>query len=312
MILKRINRSGRYNSLQLAGCNKDSRNKDIGILFDLHLGETVIINRLDLHDVFVPIIKIGKGRVIIEDTHMRGYGGDGMNVLGDNMHMYHVVARDNTPTRPYGKAGLIPVPRYITNKEKLKLLDSLGEKVWDVNLLDPVEYPVGSGRWYLPIYHVDGLLQSYDRKGSIVGNPFGSVNNISIDSIDAQIHGRQSMAITLSEKDRYKSWVIGTEKLHINMVDRQRDDVSVNINTVDDFILGGRDNQLDGKVLISDRKGSGYPINNLTFTGITENIIQPLSGEGIVFNDDPLSNEFTQEELLLLANDPETASYINI
>lgn len=170
--IRTINTEGFHDTVYIKGQN---RNLDIGLRVDIDATETVNIKHLVVENTFIPLIKSGDGRLNIEQVQLKDFGGDGINIWGNNVHIGKLVVRNNTPTRPYDSVRV----DCLAEEAILAALQASGQAVYDWRLLQWIENQTdGKTCYYTPGYHTDIGLQAYrpncTQPATVQDSPAGS------------------------------------------------------------------------------------------------------------------------------------------
>ena len=262
-----IERSGKYESISYKGQDRD---KEIGILFKIPKNNTVRIPSIEISNVFIPFVKVGDGELIVDRVILRDYGGDGSNLRSSNFICGSLITRNNTPTRPYTtciRKG---------NESIRSCLQRHGESVYDPSLLSFITHPLYPGKEVIAGYHVDAVSQLYAvKENGYTLDPNGIIENIFIDTIDAEVSGSKSQAIAGTEQNRYSNIHLGVTKYRI-LLDGYK--YHAMFNQLDNSVIGGSDVQVTPgtEIRIDARKSTEYQSFNNTITGF-----EPSSKTGV-------------------------------
>lgn len=254
-ILKGVNSGGDLGDLNIVGTD---RNTDIGLFVHVPEGETVKIGILDIRNVFIPLIKTGKGRLEIDKLRCTEYGGDLSNLRAGNIFIRRLFARHNTPTRPY-KTCVRLFQETIDN-----CLRRHNETVWDSSLLSFENF---QGQQVIKGYHVDGGGQIYAVKddGYTVDNS-GTINNITIEEVDIVLNGSRTQGFMGSERCRYTHIHIGKKYYSVIMDGYPYHAV---FNQLDNSTIGNSSGDVgNSKVRIEAVKPTVHKSYNNTIMGI--------------------------------------------
>ncbi|TXH75398.1 MAG: hypothetical protein E6Q85_04620 [Thiothrix sp.] len=154
-IIRSITSEGAYNTLFIQGNN---RNVDIGLKVHLEAHQSLTIKQLVIENTFVPLVKTGDGRLTIERLQLKDFGGDGINLRGNNLSINQLIVRNSTPTRPYHSLR-VTAP---TEQNIRAALQACNQQVYDWRLLQWLEVQEnGQTFFYSPGYHSDIALQAY-------------------------------------------------------------------------------------------------------------------------------------------------------
>lgn len=274
--LKRITEGGIYTEdIILKGTN---RNEDIGLIVDVPLGQHVALGNIFISEVFIPIIKTGKGLLTFEKLYTKGFGGDNFNVRGNGNIVGDTINVDHhTPTRPYNRL-------YREGDESvIDCLARNGETVYDPSLL--------RFEWYIPDpkkpevrfevlqgCHVDAIMQLYATldDGHTL-DPNGSISNVVVPNIVAHLANDKTQGIMGSEKCEYTGIKLGTKKFVVNSAGYP---YHTSFNSLTDSFIGCGDNNITPgcKIRVMDVKKSGKPIGNNRYNGFAaEDVIGDTS-----------------------------------
>lgn len=208
-VIKQITGGGSWNHIRITGTN---RNEDIGLSVDVPEGEILVLSSVYISNVFIPLIKTGKGILMWESLYVENFGGDATNIRGSNIDSNKLVVRNNTPTRPYKTCVRQ------SNESVEACLSRNGEVVYDPDLLkfqlDTRYY--AEGREILGGYHCDGVSQLYAVKpDGYTTDPDGVIENIRIRNIDARLSGRNTQGVMGSGMNRYSNIRLGEDRYQI-------------------------------------------------------------------------------------------------
>lgn len=158
-IIRSITSEGAYDTLFIKGQN---RNLDIGLKVHLEANQTLTIKQLVIENTFLPLVKSGDGKLTIGRLQLRDFGGDGINLQGNNLTINQLVVRNSTPTRPYSSLRIDTKPTELTIRAALEISR---QQVYDWRLLQWLEI-IENGKtfFYSPGYHNDIALQAYRPK----------------------------------------------------------------------------------------------------------------------------------------------------
>ena len=99
MIIKNISGSRIIDDISVRG----HRGGDIGAYINVPEGEYVYIHSFKARDVFVPLIKFGKGLLEIKHFDAAYCGGDAFNFRNSHVHIENYEARKWRPARKYNR-----------------------------------------------------------------------------------------------------------------------------------------------------------------------------------------------------------------
>lgn len=154
-IIRSITSEGAYNTLFIQGNN---RNIDIGLKVHLEAYQSLTIKQLVIENTFVPLVKTGDGKLTIERLQLKDFGGDGINLRGNNLSINQLIVRNSTPTRPYHSLRVTSP----TEQNIRAALQAGNQQVYDWRLLQWLEAQEnGQTFFYSPGYHSDIALQAY-------------------------------------------------------------------------------------------------------------------------------------------------------
>ena len=251
------------------------RNTDIGLHVHVPTPDKIILphNILSIENVFIPVMKTGFGEFEFKDIRTTKFGGDNFNIRGNgNVKGNRLRAWNNTPTRPYGlctRKGLETIE---------ECLDRHGEVVYDPALL---AFEMWKGKESIIGYHVDGILQvyatpsvgypAYDNLNRDPEGGYGSIANIDIANIDADLYGTKTQGIAGTEKCSYYNIRIGYESFRV-ITDGYP--YHTLFNTLEDSSIGcSSGNQTNAKLWISQSKDTISQVANNVYPGFEPNQI---------------------------------------
>ena len=253
MLLRKIQKAGVYKSIRLHG---ENRNLDTGLIIDCR--GKIIIEELDVSNVFIPMIIMPDSNVEIIKGNYSGFGGDGCNIRSSLVHIHEWIGRDCTPTRPYDK---LMRENYETISECLL---RHGEKVYDDSLLSFKTSEDGSQ--YIEGYHVDSVAQLYAFKNGRVDQE-GVTRNVHIDYIDCEASGNVQ-GIMASEGSGLINCSFGTSRLRIVNTTHP---YPITINTGSNIVVGNKyDVELSesAKFRVANVKPTKYASGKITAFGV--------------------------------------------
>ena len=210
-IIQSLQKPAKIGRVEIEGKN---RNDDIGYKIFVPEGGHTQIDELIFHNCFINLIKLGPGQLTIGRFSGYEFGGDNINGRASNIRIEETLVRDNTPTRPYDVC-------FRKNNESVEeCLLRHGEIVHDHRLLTFVKHPSFPDSEVIASYHVDGVAQFYSVKadGYTVDHS-GSISNIIMPSVDAEISGKNSQAFIFSEADDASDIHIGYKKYRVLLPD---------------------------------------------------------------------------------------------
>lgn len=255
-VLLNVTSSGLYDCVKLHG---ENRNTDTGVIVNVPEGERVHFNHLEISNVFIPLIKLGKGKLSYNRLITYQFGGDNMNLRSGNIYGIETQVRENTPTRPYMtcvRQG---------NESVEDCLYRYGQTVYDASLL---EFITHSGGEVIPGYHVDGVLQAYATKADgYTLDPKGAISDIVMPYIDAEIEGSMVQGIIGSEANRYTNIHLGSHQYKVLLGGYKYHAV---FNQLDNSSIGGDSISVRAgtKVRISARKPTQFSTYNNHIHGL--------------------------------------------
>lgn len=161
-IIRSITSEGAYDTLFIQGKN---RNLDIGLKVHIEANQSLNIKQLVIENTFLPLVKSGDGKLTIERLQLKNFGGDGINLQGNNLMIKQLVVRNSTPTRPYSSLR-VSAPTEINIRTALQ---TSKQQVHDWRLLQWLETEEnGQTFFYSPGYHNDIALQAYRPKPTVM------------------------------------------------------------------------------------------------------------------------------------------------
>ncbi|HPY41211.1 MAG TPA: hypothetical protein PLM98_11890 [Thiolinea sp.] len=161
-IIRSITSEGTYDTLFIQGKN---RNLDIGLKIHLEANQTLTIKQLVIENTFLPLVKSGDGKLTIGRLQLKDFGGDGINLQGNNLTINQLIVRNSTPTRPYYTLR-VNAPTEINIRAALAASQ---QQVYDWRLLQWLENQEnGQTYFYSPGYHNDIALQAYRPKQTVL------------------------------------------------------------------------------------------------------------------------------------------------
>lgn len=161
-IIRSITSEGAYDSLFIKGNN---RNLDIGLKIHLEANQTLVIKQLVIENTFLPLVKSGDGKLTIGRLQLKDFGGDGINLRGNNLSINQLIVRNNTATRPYYSLRVAT----LTETNIRAALQASNQQVYDWRLLQWLEVQEnGQTFFYSPGYHNDIALQAYRPKQTVM------------------------------------------------------------------------------------------------------------------------------------------------
>jgi len=220
--LKRITEPGEYGEVSFRG---DSRINDIGLVIDVWGNKPVVIDRLEIMNVFIPIIKLGDAPLFINDVYIYLFGGDGSNIRGSNFHADLYQAEGATPARPYNTIVLLPGESIEAALERNEVI------VYDPKLLTTVER---NGELIIPGYHSDAMQIYGVKKGKFVSEEDDLIENISVSNIKIDMPLPYTQGIVMTERCKYKNFKLGTSSMNMQTGHYY----SVMATNMEDFVIG--------------------------------------------------------------------------
>lgn len=282
--LRRIDTEGNYGDITITGSN---RNTEIGLHIHVPEGEEISVGKVNISNVFLPILKTGLGVFKFESITTSEFGGDNFNIRANgNAQGSSLIIESHTPTRPYNRCVRVG------DETIEECLARNGETVYDASLLQFEEWPKDSGREVILGYHADAILQVYSTPE--IGYPaysdklrdpqggYGEISNVFIPNIRANLTGATTQAIMGSERCKYSHIYLGTESLVINSDGYPYHTV---FNSLENSVIGCTDNVIRPgcKVKVVNAKDSPHLNRNNQYIGFTS---EDVIGD-VVMTDNP-------------------------
>lgn len=181
-IIRSITSEGAYNTLFIQGNN---RNIDIGLKVHLETHQSLTIKQLVIENTFVPLVKTGDGKLTIEQLQLKDFGGDGINLRGNNLSINQLIVRNSTPTRPYHSLR-VTAPTELNIRAALQ---ACNQQVYDWRLLQWLEVQEnGQTVFYSPGYHSDIALQAYRPQQTVTTRGVLQKEQMSTDTYPSPLH----------------------------------------------------------------------------------------------------------------------------
>lgn len=146
-----------------------SRNKNIGICFTYSGSTEIRLDTLKISNVFMGLMKHGNGKVYIKTLEIFNFGGDAINIRGNNLTIENLIIHDAIPTLPY---NFIKTTNPNNIVEIKKALYSCGENIatrfindidWRISTQNNQNELHNGKAVYISTenYHVDAGFQSF-------------------------------------------------------------------------------------------------------------------------------------------------------
>jgi len=269
--LKRITEPGEYGDVSFRG---DSRINDIGLVIDVWGNKPVVIDRLEIMNVFIPIIKLGDAPLFINDVYIYLFGGDGSNIRGSNFHADLYQAEGATPVRPYNTITLLPGESVEAALERNEVI------VYDPKLLTAVER---NGELIIPGYHSDAMQVYGVKKDKFVSEEDDLIENISVNNIKIDMPLPYTQGIVMTERCKYKNFKLGTSSMNMQTGHYY----SVMATNMEDFIIGsGTDmDSVNKPVRIQRVKGVTHKITDGQILLPGNHVVDTKPGETVAMLD---------------------------